>query len=307
MHTELAWVAVAPAFALICIGIAVRRIALVNAAFWPSAEKLTHYVLFPAFLVHSIGLAGPLDASSKSTILLLTGLTLAVLAAVVLGCRLCAVPHASFTSIVQGSIRFNSYIFLSVASGLLSRADYGIAAVVVAYMVAISNTLVLLSFEHGQAGGRGLVGIVGKVAANPLIVASAFGIVLNLTGWRLPAALDQTVDVLGGAALPLSLICVGAALRLPLPRKEAALVRAGLVTTAIRLVGFPLLALTATKAFAVSPLSGNLILLYSVLPCASNSYVLSTQYGGNHRLMAFVVALSTVLSFVPIFIVARAM
>ncbi|RBB94926.1 AEC family transporter, partial [Pseudomonas sp. MWU12-2115] len=84
MHTELAWVAVAPAFALICIGIAVRRAALVDAAFWPSAEKLTHYVLFPAFLVHSIGLAGPLDASSKSTIVLLTALTLVVLAAVVL-------------------------------------------------------------------------------------------------------------------------------------------------------------------------------------------------------------------------------
>jgi len=305
MHTELAWIAVAPSFALICIGIAVRRAGFLHEQFWPSAEKLTHYVLFPAFLLHSIGLAGPLDASSRSVIVLLTGLTLAVLAAVVIGCRVCAVPHASFTSIVQGSIRFNSYIFLSVAAGLLSRAEYGIAAVVVAYMVAISNTLVLLSFEQASGRNGGIVRILAKVAANPLIVASAIGIVLNLMDWRLTPVLAQTVDVLGGSALPLSLICVGAALRLP--RRETKIICAGLVTTAVRLAAFPLLALSATKLFPVPTLAANLILLYSVLPCASNSYVLSTQYGGDHQLMAFVVALSTVLSFVPIFLVARMM
>lgn len=305
MRTELAFMAIAPAFTLICVGVLVRRSSFVSEQFWPSAEKLTHYIFFPAFLIHSISLAGDLEASSKTTIFVLTGVTLLILAAVIAGCRLFSVPHAVFTSITQGSIRFNSFIFLSVSAELLTPSQYGVAAVVVAYMVAISNTLVLLSFEKmGERRGNPLR-VVSKVALNPLILASAIGIVLNLLHAKLGPGIAQSLEVLGAPALPISLICVGAALRASGDRTR--LYAAGVLTTAIRLIGFPAFSLIALKIFPVSQLSANLILLYSVLPCASNSYVLSTQYGGDHKLMAFVVALSTTLSFAPIFLVASSM
>lgn len=292
--------AIAPSFILILVGVLVRRCGWVDNGFWAGAEKLTHWVFFPAYLVHTIGSAGAMGSAARATVLVLGGVTLLITAGVVLGCRYRRVLHATFTSIMQGSVRFNSFIFLGVASQLLSPEDYGVAAVVVAYMVAISNTVVLLAF--GNRGGSTWA-VLLKVCLNPLILASGLGLALNLSAVSLPAALGQPLQALGAPALPLSLICVGAALQFP--RAEfARLCKTGLLTAGIRLCLFPLLAYGLISTWSVPPLAATLVLLYSVLPCASNSYVLATQQGGDHRLMAFVVAVSTVLSFVPIFLVA---
>lgn len=300
MHAATALAAIAPSFILILIGVVLRRGEWLDSGFWKGAEKLTHWLFFPAYLVHTIATAGTMGSTAKSTVLILGAVTLVITLGVLLGCRYLRVVHATFTSIMQGSVRFNSFIFLSVASQLLTPEDYGVAAVVVAYMVAISNTVVLLAF--GSRDGS-VWGIVLKVCLNPLILASGAGLALNLSGVLLPQALAQPLSALGAPALPLSLICVGAALQIP-SGEFARLCKTGLLTASIRLGLFPLLAYALISAWPVPPLVATLVLLYSVAPCASNSYVLATQYGGDHRLMAFVVAVSTVLSFVPMFLLA---
>lgn len=303
MHAGTALAAIAPSFILILAGVLLRRDSWIDPGFWKGAEKLTHWVFFPAYLVHAIGSAGPMGSAARATVLVLGGITLLISAGVVLGCRYRRTVHATFTSVMQGSVRFNSFIFLSVAYQLLSPEDYGVAAVVVAYMVAISNTVVLLAFGNRQGSPWA---VLPKVCLNPLILASGLGLALNLSGVTLPASLGQPLQALGAPALPLSLICVGAALRFP--RGEfARLCKMGLLTTGIRLCVFPLLAYSLISAWPVPPLAATLVLLYSVLPCASNSYVLATQQGGDHQLMAFVVAVSTALSFVPIFFLAGAL
>lgn len=185
----------------------------------------------------------------------------------------------------------------------MTTEEYGVAAVVVAYMVAISNTVVLLGFgnKDGSVGA-----VILKVCLNPLILASGVGLALNLWGGAMPLFVAEPLQALGAPALPLSLICVGAALRVPVS-EVARLCKTGLLTAGIRLCIFPLLAYLVIQAWPVPPLAATLVVLYSVLPCASNSYVLSTQHGGDHRLMAFVIAVSTALSFVPMFFVAASM
>lgn len=305
MHIELAFIAIAPAFMLICIGILLRQTSFLHENFWPSAEKITHYILFPAFLISSIGLAGNLDASSKTVISILSGISLIITIIVVVGCRLLRVEHAVVTSVLQGSIRFNSFIFLSISAGLMTPQQYGVSAVVVAYMVAISNTIVLFTFEKAGRRPSKLIGVIGKVILNPLILASVIGVTLNLAHLSVGPVVGKILEILGASALPVSLMCVGAALKLP--RNNEQIITFGFSTAAIRLLLFPALGLVAIRVFDVTHFSAYMIMLYCVLPCASNSYVLSKQYGGDHNLMAFVVALSTLLSFIPIFFVVSFM
>lgn len=70
---------------------------------------------FPVYLIYTIGTAGPMGDAARSTVMVLGVVTLIITFAVVLGCRYWRVEHSTFTSIMQGSIRFNSFIFLSVA------------------------------------------------------------------------------------------------------------------------------------------------------------------------------------------------
>ena len=49
--------ALGPVFLLILLGALLRRLEFPDAAFWPQAERLTYYVLFPAMLVYKLALA----------------------------------------------------------------------------------------------------------------------------------------------------------------------------------------------------------------------------------------------------------
>lgn len=50
-----------PLFALIAMGFILRRSSLFSVDFWPSAEKLNYFILFPALLINSLASA-PLDS-----------------------------------------------------------------------------------------------------------------------------------------------------------------------------------------------------------------------------------------------------
>ena len=49
-----------PIFALICLGYALARRGFPSAEFWPAAERINYFVLFPALLVSSLAKA-PVD------------------------------------------------------------------------------------------------------------------------------------------------------------------------------------------------------------------------------------------------------
>ena len=49
--------ALGPIFALILLGLGLRRLGFPSAGFWPAVERFTYFLLFPALLVHRLALA----------------------------------------------------------------------------------------------------------------------------------------------------------------------------------------------------------------------------------------------------------
>ena len=109
--------------------------------------------------------------------------------------------------------------------------------------------------------------------------------------------LATTLQRIGGAALPLGLMAVGAGLKLGGLKAAPGLAAAFL---ALRHMVLPLVALGITWALAMPAAQRAIIVLFAALPTASSSYVLSARMGGDAGFIAGLVTVSTLLGMVSI-------
>ena len=279
--------ALAPVFLLIFIGHGLKRWGVLDGAFWVGAERLTYFLLFPALLVETLAEAEVAAATAGPMALAMIAGVLAVTAtALALRTRLGA-DGPRFTSIYQGAVRPNTYVGLAVAAGAFGRPGVSLAAICVAATVPLVNLLsvAVLSRYAGASAARARA-VAVAVATNPLILACALGIVLNLTGLGLPPVLDRLLAALGSASLPLGLMAVGAGLDLGAVRTAGA--RAG-IAAAFKLLLLPALTAAALFSFGVGGPAYGVALLYATLPCSASAYVLARQLGGDAALMASII------------------
>lgn len=283
--------ALAPVFLLIFIGHGLKRWGVLDGAFWVGAERLTYFLLFPALLVETLAgaevaaaIAGPMALAMIAGVLAVTAVAFAART------RLGA-DGPAFTSIYQGSVRPNTYVGLAVAAGAFGRPGVSLAAICVAATVPLVNLLsvAVLSRYAGASAARARA-VAVAVATNPLILACALGILLNVTGLGLPPVLDSLLRALGSASLPLGLMAVGAGLDLGAARGAGA--RVGLAA-AFKLLLLPGLTAAALFAFGIGGTAYRVALLYASLPCSASAYVLARQLGGDAALMASIITVQT--------------
>src|SRR5690606_16622502 len=107
-----------PLFALICLGYVLSRNAFPDAGFWPAAERLNYFLLFPALLVSSLAEAPVRDPQILR--LGLAGVVTIFLASAAFWVTrsLKPVPAARFGPGLQGVIRFNTYLGLAITTAL---------------------------------------------------------------------------------------------------------------------------------------------------------------------------------------------
>lgn len=284
-----------PIVALIALGVWLKRSAWLDSGFWPAAERLNYFILFPALLVHSLAQA-PLAQVAPWQLL---GVLLSVLlpAAVVLWAWRWRyrVAAAQFGPQVQGLLRFNTYIGLALAGGLFGASGLAVAALLLALLVPMVNVLsvlALLSDRRWQARA-----VLWPLLRNPLIVACVLGLVLNISGLGLPLGSEALLKFLAAASLPLGLLCVGAALQWHGLRGAW---RGLLGNSLLRLLLMPALALTVANLWGLPAQSAAIVLLFFALPTAPTAYVLTTQLQGDARLMAGLITLQTLLALVSL-------
>ena len=119
----------------------------------------------------------------------------------------------------------------------------------------------------------------------------------NLLGLQLPDLVTTTLTRIGGAALPLGLMAVGAGLRLGALRDGPQLATGLLLT---RHAVLPLVALACAFGLGLPPVQQTVIVLFSALPTAASSYVLAVRMGGHGPYVAGLVTLSTLLGMLSL-------
>jgi malonate transporter len=290
--------ALAPVFALIALGFLLKTFIFRSEAFWEPVEKLTYYVLFPALLVVSMAQARVSGPVVVPTVCILAAVMLAVFALLTALRPALRLDGAAFSSVVQGSVRFNTYVGLAAAASLYGRPGTTLLAIVLALMIPMSNILSVVALtRHAGAGAPSLAGTLAELAVNPLIIASVIGLAFSLTATPLPPFAAPVLDSLGRAALALGLLAVGAGLNLgSIASGGVALV----LSTVLKLIVSPLLAWGLCRLIGIDPLATSIVVLFAALPPAPSAFVLARRLGGDYGLMAGIITVHTILAAVTL-------
>ena len=189
--------ALAPIFLLIALGWLLRARGFPGDAFWPGAERLVYWVLFPPLLLLT-------TAGSDLTGLRTLPIALALVAAIGLTAALTfalrgrlGLAGASFTSVFQGAIRNNTYVGLAGAAALYGEAGLAAMGILVFVVVTLVNVLSVVVLVSHRGRAMRVRDLLVSVATNPLILACVGGFALNATGLGLPEPARAMLDILG--------------------------------------------------------------------------------------------------------------
>lgn len=293
MLTALASVAL-----LIALGAVLRGSGFLPAEAWPPVDRLVYFVLFPPLLVVELAtadLAGvpvlQLAATLLATQVLMAGVALAARAGF-------GLAGPAYTSVLQCLVRWNTYVALALAPQLFGREALPLIAVAVAVMVPTANLMSVAALaRHGTAPRTGPLAFARAVATNPLILACALGIALNLSGLGLPALVREPLTILGRATLALGLLTVGAGLRLGTMTDRPGLL---LATTAAHLALKPAIGIALGLGLGLGGTALAVVALACAVPTATSSYILARLLGGDAPLMAALVTTTTLAALLTL-------
>ncbi|HYM32133.1 MAG TPA: AEC family transporter [Candidatus Cybelea sp.] len=291
--------ALLPVFLLIAFGWLLQRYEFPGRTFWPAAERVTYYVLFPALLVKELAHAN-LAGLSPIPLFLALAFSMAVLSGALLALRpwLAAswlqISGATFTSIFQGALSFNAYVGLAASLALYGDRGIAIFALVLAIAIPLVNVLVIaVHARHGEGGPRRPMAQMALIVQNPLILACVAGIVLNLGDLDLPPGIGPALDILGKASVALGLLTVGAALD---PQEAYGGGNLLGFIAILKLIVFPALMAAACLLLDVQNPVRTILVLWAALPIASSAYIMARQLGGDSTLLAAAITATTILA-----------
>lgn len=286
--------AIVSIFVIMAAGYGARRLLKLDKADVGRFNSLVFHVLLPLMLFKNIcssNIRGGIN-------FLCLGLALSVLLVLFL-CTWFFVKRIEPANsqrgvMIQASFRSNFLLLgMPLIQELCPNTDLATVSVLIAIVVPCNNVLAVVTLETFRHQQINIRKTLPGILKNPLIIASAAGILLNLSGLRLPECLSNPISQLGSCASPVALLILGAQFEFCDVRRHR---RNLAICTALRLVVFPAVALPlAALAGLRGPEFAVLISMFAT-PAAVASYSMASQMGGDPELAASVVTVTTLLS-----------
>ncbi|MTI00055.1 AEC family transporter [Roseibium sp. RKSG952] len=280
-----------PDLALIGLGALLAK--RIDPAGWRALDKLNFSVLFPALLF---------VAASSKPIALNDIFAIGFAAWGILGLgfaggyvlrRYGPQNWVDFAGAWQTAWRFNTALAF-VAVQAFPDSVAGFLAVAIGMAVPMANALAVgaLTGKNGSPRKQVL-----EIAVNPFLVASLGGVVVGVTGIPVPEVPSLVAGRLADAALPLTLISIGAALDWSIVFR---LTRFNAGLHAVKLFVLPGAVLAVCLATGVPGPICAALTLFSALPTASAAHVLAARYGADRTLVAGIVTQSSVIGCISL-------
>lgn len=182
-----------------------------------------------------------------------------------------------------------------VAVTALPAEAHGILAIIVGLAIPIANLFAILALTSRQTISHLM--LLREIALNPFLLASLAGVVVGLIGAPVPETIAAFVDRLAGAAIPVVLLSLGAALRNSQPWPPD---KYSLAITGIKLIILPTivwLIITTGEFQGIVPAT---LLIFAALPTTSAAHVLAARYGADRSRVAMVVIQSTIFGLLSL-------
>jgi len=193
---------------------------------------------------------------------------------------------------------------LPIAAYVLGDAALIAPTLLMQMLVLQPIALAVLDHAISSAGfswGRAL----GQPFRNPLTVGSMIGLALAITGFKLPGAIEDPLELIGGMAVPAMLLAFGVSLRLgPRPGDGSSAGEIGYITALKVLVQPTCAYLIARFALGLDGSGLLAVTVLSALPTAQNIFVHATRYGRAETVARDSIFVTTVLSVPVLFVIA---
>lgn len=291
-----------PVFITILAGYFIKKHFITSEKFWGEADRLIFYILIPIMLIHVL-----MGAPFNTSMLIYGGIIFGVITFIFI-LALILKPfikthNPGFSSVVQGSVRVNFFISLSIASLLYGQEGVAILSFALLFTVFSGVMYSIYSLQKfGTPPPEHIKQSASKrMIKNPVILSTLIGFGLSLIVDEIPLVVDKTMGIFDRAALPLALLSIGASLDLRYLGKQISPV---LYSCVLGLFLSPLLGVVLCSYFELPLLLSICCVLMLGVPAAASSITFSARMGGDKELMSAILTTQTILGLltVPLFI-----
>lgn len=299
---KLSFEAVMPIFILMLIGYFIRKIKLADKKSLDVINKLTFKIFLPVLLFYNIYSTKTADVFDVKLIAFTIAGVLFIFVLGYFAVLALTKENAKRGVMLQGFFRANFAILgIPLVSYICGNNTSGLASLMVAVIIPLFNILAVTALERFREGNSGLdiLKLLKGVATNPLIIGCVIGIIAFVSDIKLPSVLEKPVKDIASMATPLSIIVLGSVFEFSDIKgyfKENAIV------VATRLVIVPLIIIPVAVWFGFRGEALACLLVIFASPIAVSSFAMAQQMDGDETLAVQVIAISSALCIVTLFL-----
>ncbi|WP_447955829.1 AEC family transporter [Vreelandella sp. EE7] len=287
-----------PVFAMVFIGIVLKRLKLIDRAFVSTASALVFRATLPTLIFLSLIQA---DLSVALDIRLLVFFALATVGQFFVSWLWARyrVAHAERGIYVQGAFRGNGGVVgLALAAGMYGNYGLSAGSLLLGLVIVLYNVLSVWVLSVYQPGATtNWRAMLKNIATNPLILSVVLAIPFTALSIELPNWVMTSGNYFASLTLPLALICIGATL-------SAASLRDGrqvaLSSSVMKMVVLPAASTVIAWLCGFTGEQLGLLFLFFASPTAAASFVMAKAMNGNVTLAANIIALTTLMASLTI-------
>ncbi|MGJ4995250.1 AEC family transporter [Bradyrhizobium sp. HKCCYLS3077] len=272
-----------PIFALILTGFLCGRFGVFDRTATDNLNRFAVYLALPALIFTAMSRIGVEQVSQFGFIGAFCGGIAATFAAgfVISRLRGRRVANASIEGLDAG---YSNVGFMGIPMCLLVFGPDSAPASIIATLFTASVlflfaiVVVEMDLQKGATLGTTIAKVARSLLTSPLFVAPVTGLAVGLSGIALPAPFMSFTSLLGGAASPAALVCIG--LFLAQERVVTHDATSIAILVSLKLVMQPAVtALLAFHVFAMPPLWSHSAVILSALPIGSGPFTIAKLYG----------------------------
>ena len=291
---------VLPLFIVMAVGYVCKQMKLVTETLAKQMNALVFRVFLPVLLCKNI-YSSSLDSLMNPGVFIFAAVGILVMFAVLM----MAVPRMEpdkrkCGAMIQAMFRSNyAYFGIPLVQAIFPDSDTSVASLLVVIVVPLFNVLAVVVLEMFRGGKADPKQILRKIMTNPLIIGSLAGLVILITGLRIPSILQKPIDDLSKVATPLALFLLGASIDFS---KTGAHLKQLSMCVLGKLVVFPLAAVGIGALIGMRGVELASLLIIFGAPTAVNSAVMAQQMGSDGDLATEAVVFTTAFSALTVFL-----
>jgi predicted permease len=198
---------------------------------------------------------------------------------------------------MAASMTNTGFVALPVLQAIYGPRAVLPAAIATVFVAVVMFPVAVILLEVGQRDAQGsrtpAMVTVKHVVLNPMVLSTLIGMILSVSGLRMPGPVTAYFGILADALTPCALFAIG--LGLSIDGLRANIGQASLLA-AMKLVAMPLIVYGLSVSLGLDPLYTIAAVICAAVPTAKTVYILAGEYHCEEMMVASTVSMTTLVS-----------